>query len=112
MTYTAEDTKFDLDLKERGCRFYFTDKAFVYWDVPFTLEEAKKKLFNYGYGDGQLKLMFWSKLAKTLFIFFPIHIILSSQKRKHLFLSYILFVSNSLGFLKGLIKPAKKDTRV
>lgn len=108
LTYTAEDTKFDLDLKDSGCKFYFTDKAFVYWDVPFDMKEARDKLFNYGYGDGQLKLMLGNKLFKTLFIFFPIHILLSKQKRQHPLLAYILFLYNRLGFLKGLLNSAKK----
>jgi len=107
-TLTAEDTKFDLDLKDIGCKFYFTEKAFVYWDVPFNIQEAKAKLFNYGYGDGQLRLRFWNKILKTLFIFFPIHILLSEQKRQYTWLSYQLFLYNRLGFLKGLFNPAKK----
>jgi len=103
LTYTAEDTKFDLALKANGYKFYFAEKAFVYWDVPFDIEEAKQKLFNYGYGDGQLKLRFKKSIMKILFILFPIHILLSKQKRKYFLLSYQLSISNSLGYIKGLL---------
>jgi len=109
LTYTAEDTKFDLDLKDIGCKFYFAQKAFVYWDVPFDMQEARAKLFNYGYGDGQLKLRFKKSIIKILFILFPLHIILSNQKRKHFLLSYQLSVANSLGYIKGLLNPAKGE---
>jgi len=65
-TYTGEDTKFDLDLKKVGCKFLFTEKAFVYWDCPFDLEDAKKKHFSYGYGDGQLKQFFVKFLFRSI----------------------------------------------
>jgi len=112
LTYTAEDTKFDLDLKDAGYKFAFTERAFVYWDVPFDMQEARTKLFNYGYGDGQLRLQLKSKLFKLLFTFFPIHIILSKQKRQHPYLSYNIFLFNNLGFIKGLLNPPKKLSEV
>jgi len=107
LTYTAEDTQFDLNLKKVGCKFYFAEKAFVYWDVPFNIKEARTKLFSYGYGEGQLKLEFIKNIFKTFFIFFPYHIFLSKQKRKHIYLSYNMFLYNRFGFIKGLFNTVK-----
>ena len=109
MTLTAEDTKFNLDLKKAGCKFQFTEKAFVYWDVPFDIKEAREKLFNYGFGDGQLRQRLVPKLFKMLFLLFPIHLLVNSDKRKHIWLGYNMLLFNSLGFLKGLLHPAKEN---
>jgi glycosyltransferase involved in cell wall biosynthesis len=109
LTLTAEDTKFDLDLKKIGCKFQFTSKAVVYWDVPFDMKEARAKLFNYGYGDGQLRQRLIPKLLKMLFLIFPIHLLINKDKRKHIWLSYNILLFNSLGFLKGLLHPVKEN---
>lgn len=92
MTYTAEDTKYDLDLKRIGCQFIFTEKAFVYWDCPKILEDAKKKHFNYGYGDGRLKLFFIKFLLRSIFNLFERNSI-----------KYEIIKSHQLGYLKGLL---------
>ena len=103
LTYTAEDTKFDLDLKKSDCKFIFAEKAFVSWDVPLTMQEARNKLFSYGYGDGELRLLLGTQFLKSFFLFFPIHILLSKQKRRDIYLSYNMFLFNKLGYFKGLI---------
>jgi glycosyltransferase involved in cell wall biosynthesis len=107
---TGEDTKFDLSLKENGCKFIFTQKAFVYWDVPFNIEEAKYKLYSYGYGDGKFRNRVKDKMIKSLFLIFPIHLLISKKKRKYIKLSYILFLHNSLGFYAGLFSSNKRDS--
>ena len=101
-SYTAEDTKFDLDLKDIGCRFTFAEKAFVFWDCPMSLQEAKQKHYSYAYGDGVLGVFMMKYLIKFFFLFFPVHLLLG-EKRAFFSVSYSLFLSAQLGFLAGTI---------
>jgi len=94
MTYTGEDTLFDLNMKDKGYKFYFAEKAFVYWDCPIDLEDAKKKHFSYGYGDGQLKQFFWKFLFRSIL------------NLKNIFINnikYEITKSHQIGYLKGLL---------
>ncbi len=93
-TYTAEDTLFDLEIKKAGFKFYFTEKAFVYWDCPFDLDDAKKKHFSYGFGEGQLRLFFFKFLFRSF------------ENLKNKFsnpIKYKIIKSHQLGYLKGLL---------
>ena len=73
------------------------------------MQEAREKLFNYGYGEGELRLLFLTRLLKVPFVFFPLHILLSKQKRRDVYLSYNMFLFNFLGYLKGFLQPSKRD---
>lgn len=101
MTYTAEDTKFDLDLKKAGCRFVFTEKAFVYWECPKSLEEAKQKHFSYGYGDGQLKQMLWVHMKIAISLMIP-------YRLKNLKLIKIIYIAALSGYIQGILKGINK----
>lgn len=107
-TLTAEDTKFDIDLKKAGYKFSFTEKAFVYWECPKSLEEAKQKHYNYSYGDGQLRMRIISNILKIPFMFLPLHILLSKKKRKYFKTSYIIFIYSKIGYFKGLFEGLEK----
>ena len=93
-TYTAEDTKFDLDLKKAGYMFVFTEEAFVHWECPKSLEEAKRKHFSYGFGNGQLRLFFG--------IFF-IRGVMSLVKNKKNTIKYEILKSDLAGYIRGLL---------
>ncbi len=81
---TAEDTLFDLRLKEKGFKFRFAPDAVVHWRVRPTLEKLYKKVFLYRKGDGQARLFMakqWGTRMAAYFggvallilsIFFPI----------------------------------------
>lgn len=97
-TYTAEDTKFDLDLKEVGCKFVFVPKAVVFWDCPFDMKEAKQKHFAYAFGDGQHKIFFKS------FLFGIIKIVIPYKMKRYFKLKYELNLSSVHGYISGLLK--------
>ncbi len=96
MTYTAEDTKFDLDLKKAGCKFVFTEKAFVYWECPKSLDEAKQKHFSYGYGDGQLKQMYIMYLKVLI-------LLLLQPIKKINYIQRKIYLSAIKGYWRGII---------
>lgn len=54
--YTAEDTLFDIKLKEVGCKFYFAKNAIVYWRVRSSLKSFLKQQYLYAKGNGEAKL--------------------------------------------------------
>ena len=101
-TLTAEDTKFDLDLKKAGCRFVFTEKAFVYWECPKNRKEAYDKMIYYAKGDGKLKLFFIKFLVRNIFLIFPIRILLDKEKRKNFTFHYGQMFYYQLGYIKGI----------
>jgi glycosyltransferase involved in cell wall biosynthesis len=107
MTYTAEDTLFDLKMKKEGFKFFFAEKAFVYWDCPFDLEDAKKKHFSYGFGDGQLKLFKKSFILGLIKLIVPIQILKYFPYLSTMIVKYNLLYANQLGYIKGYFKGTK-----
>jgi glycosyltransferase involved in cell wall biosynthesis len=49
---TAEDTVFDLNLKNKGANFALADKAIVYWRIRSKLSSVFKQYYGYAKGDG------------------------------------------------------------
>ncbi len=101
-TYTAEDTLFDKRIIKYSKNLVFNENAFVYWKIPKDNDELKKKLFQYGYGEGQQKLFLLKNFAKIALLLFPpilIFTVIFRIKNKNVFKFYYYF---SLGFLKGL----------
>lgn len=102
-SYTAEDTLFDLKIFKLTKNIVFTDKAYVYWEVPKDNDELVKKLYQYGYGEGQQKIFLLKNIARIfLLIFFPLLavLVLTGKRKKSVFKFYY---HQSRGFLKGLI---------
>lgn len=100
---TAEDTKFDLELKKAGCNFVFNEKSVVYWNCPKTYREAIDKAFYYAFGDGQKKLFFKKFLMRNILLLIPLNILLDKRKRKHFKLAYNTMRYYQFGYLKGLL---------
>lgn len=99
---TAEDTKFDIDLKKAGCNFIFNKKAIVYWNCPKTYQEAIDKAFYYAFGDGQKKLYFKKFLIRNILLLIPLNILLDKKKRKNFKLAYNFMRYYQYGYFKGL----------
>lgn len=101
-TYTAEDSVFDLNLKKVGCKFYFNEKAIVYWDLPKNMNEGYHKLYTYGYGDGQYGLFTDRYVLRLLCIICPIKFIkLLLTKPKYFVWKWFCLVANVHGFIVG-----------
>lgn len=67
-SYTAEDTKFALNLIEKFGPFYKEIRAIVYWILPENENELKNKVINYGKGDKKQKLFKKKYLIKYLLV--------------------------------------------
>jgi glycosyltransferase involved in cell wall biosynthesis len=103
-TYTAEDTKYDMLLKSSGCRFYFAERAVAYWQCPANLDEAMKKHYTYGYGDGQHRL-FKTTYAKILFsLLLPYKYLFFPKYRNVGRMAWFVNLALAKGYLKGLLE--------
>ena len=102
-TYTAEDTKFDINLKDKKCKFVFIKNAFVYWDCPASFIEAKNKHTMYSIGDGEQRILKFKYLRKFIILIFPL--ILFKNKivnLKDFYLRYALNYHELKGYIRGL----------
>lgn len=102
-TYTAEDTMYDFKLKEAGFKFVFNENAVVYWDLPQNINEAYKKLHDYGYGDGQYMIAKERYFLRFLCLILPIKFykLLFSNPKNFVF-KYICIFANVKGYVSGL----------
>lgn len=103
-TYTAEDTVYDIRLRKAGFKFFFNEKAIVKWELPKNLEEAKKKLYTYAYGDGQYGLYNLRFCYMVLGLICPIKLLLIG---KHFKIRYILLFYRVMGYFRGLLNSVK-----
>lgn len=105
-TFTAEDTVFDLRLKEYGFRFRFNSSAVVYWECPRNIREAMKKEYLYSYGDGQWRLFkkWYGGRAKDLIFIVKFFINRRFKLKENIFLAIILTSAKLVGYIFGLIK--------
>lgn len=65
-TYCAEDTLFDLALRENGCRFAYVPDAIVHWRMPPTLRSLSAVVFKYAYWEGRNRIMAPSMLKTSI----------------------------------------------
>ncbi|MDK2789034.1 MAG: hypothetical protein PWP07_2279 [Epulopiscium sp.] len=84
--YTAEDTLFNIKLKEAGCKFVFAKDAVVYWRPRRNFKELFKQYFLYAKGDSQAKL-------------FSEHYLEKIRKYTIAILNIIIALKNSLGWI-------------
>lgn len=68
--YTAEDTVFDLKMKEAGCKFVFNPKAVVYWRVRPNIKSLFKAHYLYAKGDAEAGLYFVQYFLMSMLPFF------------------------------------------
>lgn len=54
--YTAEDTLFDLNIKNSGAKFALATDAIVYWRPRQTMKQLIKQRYLYGKGDGEARI--------------------------------------------------------
>lgn len=102
-TLTAEDTIYDLKLKEAGFKFSFNENAIVYWDLPRNIKEAYHKLYAYGYGDGQYMIAKYRYFLRFLCLILPVKFykLLFSNPKNFAF-KYICLFANVKGYVAGL----------
>ncbi|MBD8512230.1 glycosyltransferase [Photobacterium sp. CAU 1568] len=103
-SYTAEDTKFILNLYEETERVVIEHNALVYWDLPKDPQELFKKVEAYGEGDGLQRLDFFKYLARfAILLTIPVSILaLLITKKKMIAIPMYYFMIK--GYLKGTFK--------
>lgn len=110
LTYTAEDTMFDIGMKKHGCQFSFIPTAVVYWDCPHDIIEAKKKHYNYAYGDGQHRIELTKNILRLILL--PILLVyyrFTIPNTEYYTIRKYLVFSHVRGYFKGLL-TIKKGT--
>jgi glycosyltransferase involved in cell wall biosynthesis len=95
-SYSGEDTKFDIMLKEKGYKFVFASDALVFWRLPANVEEAVSKYYNYGFGDGVYKLFKYYYYKKLIHAIFPVQYLLKGD--------FLVRYKINFSLLKGYIK--------
>ncbi len=108
LSYSGEDTFFDIKLHRAGYAFAFEPMALVYWTPPQTFTEAIKKHRWYSYGDGQLHLRKFLHFSRMLCLLFPCFLLIDRRKRKHFFLAYCLTGAQVIGFVMGFLSSVRR----
>lgn len=71
--YTAEDTLFDLNMKEAGLKFVTAKDAIVYWDIRKNLKALFKQYYLYGRGNKEAGLVTLKGILNSFFnLFSPV----------------------------------------
>lgn len=105
ISYTAEDTLFDLNIKKIGVDFYRATSAIVYWSFARSEGELYKKLKEYGRGEGQLLIYKRKALFRFLCLLFPFLIFVRkiySKKRISFNVIYRFYYYQTVGYLNGI----------
>lgn len=129
LTFAADDTLFDMQLKRAGVQFHFAPDAVVYWRPRGNYRGLWKQFFGYARGDGEAKIrtrvyasfilkkyitgillgglgfwhwLFWIALAVG-FLLFVFRIVVRYPRYPLTVLMMILIIDNAkiIGWLKG-----------
>lgn len=104
LTLCAEDTLFDLKLKDTGCNFVFNSNARVFWRMRDNLRALLKQFYMYGFGEGEARIYTPKYLVRIMILFVPVLMFFTTKKFKHFWLRYLIYWSLVLGWIKGFLK--------
>lgn len=107
LTFTAEDTRFDLALKQQGYRFYFNEHAVVLWRIPNNLIDAIQKHYRYGVGDGQYRQFPKTYLRLLSYLFFPLISVVRMPFYQAM-IRYLITFAHVAGYLRGYLKGVRR----
>lgn len=105
LSYTAEDTLFDLNILKQGYSFYRAPKAIVYWTFAKSEKDMFKKLREYGKGEGKLLIYKKKAVFRLLTLICPllIPIIAGIRKRNANFkTTYLFYFYQTCGYIQGM----------
>lgn len=66
VSYTAEDTQFDLRIKERTNNIRFSGEAIVFWRMRPSLQVFTKMNYRYGFGEGFCRMPMKSLMQNSI----------------------------------------------
>jgi glycosyltransferase involved in cell wall biosynthesis len=108
-SYTAEDTLFDMRLFAVARKKCFAADAIVEWHLPATWKELRRKLYAYGYGEGQQRLFVLRNLSRIgAVLLFPITLGILPLLGKRLLAIYFYFW-HGLGFINGFLATYRRS---
>ena len=113
-SYTAEDTIFDLRLKEAGFKFAHNKKALVTWEFARDEAELARKLGQYGHDEGLNRMFAGRYLYRLGALLCPplmLPKLLLEGKRRRLTLRkmYFFYWHQCRGYLAGLRDGMRHD---
>lgn len=103
-SYTAEDTYFDKKILAAGYSFHHAPLAVVRWNFALDEDDLRKKLYQYGYGEGKLGICKEYFLFRLLCLFCPLFMIavwVVKRKRATIGILYNFYYHQTKGYLKG-----------
>lgn len=101
-SYTAEDTLFDLKIRQSTPRIAFAPQAIVYWRLRPNLNVFIKLVYRYGFGDGFSNLLIENFLKNTLKLFIAITLFVFGFQFNKLFFVVLIFYIWLLPFLQNI----------
>jgi glycosyltransferase involved in cell wall biosynthesis len=96
---TAEDTLFNLKLKEHNCKSVFVPNATVSWRMRTTFRAFLKQRFSYAIGDGMAKTHLWNFIALYLIYLTGLVFVMFALVQNGIW--WLLFLVGFLGYLAG-----------
>jgi glycosyltransferase involved in cell wall biosynthesis len=112
LSYSGEDTMFDINLHRARYKFAFEPQALVLWTPPLTLLEALKKHRWYSYGDGQLHLRKRLHLMRIVCLLMPFCLLIDPRKRRDFIFAYSILCAQTFGFLAGFISSLGRRSKM
>lgn len=107
LRFAGEDTVFDLRLKRAGFRFAFSPDAIVRWRLRNDVRSLLRQYYDYGFGDGEERLMVGTYLFRMAACLFPPLMAVTGKGVKDFWLRYRVYLAITAGWLKGLWTTAK-----
>lgn len=101
LTLAAEDILFTQELTRVGKRIIRNPKAVVYWSVRDSAEAYLKLLYRNAYGSGEARLDLPYFFRRSLVTFFPLLLLLSRHRFRHLKFRYRKNAASTCGWLAG-----------
>lgn len=107
LRFAGEDTLFDVRLKRAGFRFRFAPDAVVRWRLRNDLPSLMRQYYDYGFGDGEARLMPGTYIFLIAACLFPPLMAVTRKGLKDCSLRYRVYLAVTAGWLKGLWTTAK-----
>lgn len=104
LTMSAEDTVFDISLKNTGFRFVFNEKAIAFWETHHDWEKVRRQYYNYGYGEGEAHIYQRRYIFRVLLLLFPFLMYFTKKRFKNFRLRYLIYCALVYGWFCGYFK--------
>jgi len=101
LTLTAEDALFNVALGRIGKAFAYNPDAVVRWPVRSSEKAFFKMQYNYGFGSAEAQLDASFFLKRLVIAIFPLLLLFSRHRLRHLRFRYLKNYASAIGWLRG-----------